>query len=48
MINGFRSSTFEKEETMDKQKILVIEDEKAIADLLVFTLQREGYDPLVA
>src|SRR5699024_1585465 len=48
LINGFRSSTFEKEETMDKKKILVIEDEKAIADILVFNLQREGYDTLVA
>lgn len=33
---------------MDKKKILVIEDEKAIADILVFNLQREGYDALVA
>ena len=33
---------------MDKKKILVIEDEKAIADILVFNLQREGYDTLVA
>ena len=33
---------------MDKKKIIVIEDEKAIADILVFNLQREGYDTLVA
>lgn len=33
---------------MDKKKILVVEDEKAIADILVFNLQREGYDTLVA
>ena len=33
---------------MDKKKIRVIEDEKAIADILVFNLQREGYDTLVA
>ena len=33
---------------MYKKKILVIEDEKAIADILVFNLQREGYDTLVA
>ena len=33
---------------MDKKKILVIEDEKAIADILVFNLQREGYDTLIA
>ena len=29
---------------MDKKKILVVEDEKAISDILVFNLQREGYD----
>ena len=33
---------------MDKKKILVVEDEKAIADILVFNLQREGYDTMVA
>jgi len=33
---------------MDKKRILVVEDEKAIADILVFNLQREGYDTLVA
>ena len=33
---------------MEKKKILVVEDEKAIADILVFNLQREGYDTLVA
>ena len=33
---------------MDKKKILVVEDEKAIADILVFNLQREGYDTLAA
>ena len=33
---------------MDKKKILVVEDEKAIADILVFNLQREGYDTIVA
>lgn len=32
----------------DKKKILVVEDEKAIADILVFNLQREGYDTIVA
>ena len=31
---------------MDKKKILVVEDEKAISDILVFNLQREGYDTL--
>ncbi len=33
---------------MERKKILVVEDEKAIADILVFNLQREGYDTLVA
>ena len=28
--------------------ILVVEDEKAIADILVFNLQREGYQTLEA
>ena len=33
---------------MEKKTILVVEDEKAIADILVFNLQREGYDTIVA
>ena len=33
---------------MDKKKILVVEDEKAISDILVFNLQREAYDTLAA
>ncbi len=33
---------------MDKKKILVVEDEKAIADILVFNLGREGYDTIAA
>ena len=33
---------------MDKKKILVVEDEKAISDILIFNLQREGYDTLAA
>ena len=33
---------------MDKKKILVVEDEKAIADILVFNLGREGYDTMAA
>ncbi len=33
---------------MEKKKILVVEDEKAIADILVFNLQREGYDTVAA
>ena len=33
---------------MDKKKILVVEDEKTISEILVFNLQREGYDTLAA
>lgn len=33
---------------MEKKTILVVEDEKAIADILVFNLQREGYNTIVA
>ena len=31
-----------------KKTILVVEDEKAIADILIFNLQREGYKTLEA
>ena len=33
---------------MEKKKILVVEDEKAIADILEFNLGREGYDTMAA
>lgn len=33
---------------MEKKMILVVEDEKAIADILVFNLEREGYATLAA
>ena len=33
---------------MEKKTILVVEDEKAIADILVFNLEREGYATLAA
>ena len=33
---------------MDKKRILVVEDEKAISDILVFNLRREGYDTMAA
>ena len=36
-----------EEDNMDKT-ILVVEDEMAIADILLFNLQREGYRTLVA
>ena len=32
----------------DKKTILVVDDEPNIVDLLVFNLQKEGYDTLVA
>ena len=31
-----------------EKTILVVEDEKAIADILIFNLQREGYQTLEA
>ncbi|QKS73092.1 response regulator transcription factor [Paenalkalicoccus suaedae] len=33
---------------MDKQKILVVDDEKPIADILKFGLEKEGFDVIVA
>ncbi|SES22471.1 response regulator YycF [Salipaludibacillus aurantiacus] len=33
---------------MDKQKILVVDDEKPIADILQFGLQKEGFDVICA
>ncbi|WP_147802546.1 response regulator YycF [Alkalicoccus halolimnae] len=33
---------------MDKQKILVVDDEKPIADILKFGLEKEGFDVVVA
>ena len=33
---------------MDKKKILVVEDEKTISDILAFNLQREGYVTIAA
>ena len=38
----------EEERVWIRKKILVVEDEKAISDILVFNLQREGYDTLAA
>ena len=32
----------------DKKTILVVDDEQNIVDLLVFNLQKEGYDTIVA
>ena len=31
-----------------KKKILVVEDERTIADILVFNLEREGYEAIAA
>src|SRR5919204_1741365 len=33
---------------MTKPRILIIEDERALTDVLTYNLQREGYEPLVA
>ena len=33
---------------MEKKKILVVEDEKTISDILAFNLQRECYDTIAA
>ena len=33
---------------LDQKKILVVEDEKTISDILAFNLQREGYDTIAA
>src|SRR5262249_21372558 len=33
---------------MTKPRILIIEDERALTDVLSYTLQREGYEPIVA
>src|SRR5437016_2930252 len=34
--------------TMSRPRILVIEDERALTDVLTYNLEREGYDPIVA
>src|SRR5262249_11847252 len=34
--------------TMTKPRILIIEDERALTDVLSYNLQREGYEPIVA
>ena len=33
---------------MTKQRILIIEDERPLTDVLSYNLQREGYEPIVA
>jgi two-component system phosphate regulon response regulator PhoB len=33
---------------MTKPRILIIEDERALTDVLMYNLQREGYEPVVA
>src|SRR6476660_5001704 len=33
---------------MGRQRILIIEDERALTDVLVFNFQREGYETIVA
>jgi two-component system phosphate regulon response regulator PhoB len=34
--------------TMTRPRILIIEDERSLTDVLVYNLQREGFEPLVA
>ena len=36
------------EENLDKKTILIVDDEKTIVDMLVYNLQKEGYDTLEA
>ena len=36
------------EEQQEKKKILIVDDEKPIVDLLVYNLQKEGYDTIEA
>ena len=36
------------EENLDKKKILIVDDEKTIVDMLVYNLQKEGYSTLEA
>jgi len=38
----------ETSQEKDKKKILIVDDEKPIVDLLVYNLQREGYDTIEA
>ena len=38
----------EEVEVKDKKKVLVVDDEQAIVDLLVYNLKKEGYDTLEA
>src|SRR5947209_1369497 len=33
---------------MTRQRILIIEDERALADVLIYNFQREGYETIVA
>ena len=32
----------------EKKKVLIVEDEKSIVDILRFNLEREGYQPMTA
>ena len=36
------------EDNLDKKTILIVDDEKTIVDMLVYNLQREGYNTLEA
>src|SRR5438477_13129221 len=42
------SATVTLSPAMARTRILIIEDERALTDVLAYNLQREGYEPLVA
>ena len=43
-----RNGSEEETTNMTKPRILIIEDERALTDVLSYNLQREGYEPIVA
>src|SRR5262245_48456423 len=52
MFGGFVLTTMvlpaETPTTLARPRVLVIEDERALTDVLVYNLQREGYETIVA
>ena len=46
-IMGYKVAGFLRSDFMSK-KILVVDDEHAIVDLLTFNLKKEGYDVITA
>ena len=47
---GYRKAEFFVEENLEKEtkKVLVVDDEQAIIDVLVYNLKKEGYETLEA